>query len=664
MATSEKNILNRMYLVAGGMFLFALFVAFKLCDIQLAEGDKYKELAEARTERMFTIPANRGNLYAGDGSLLATSVPKYDIRFDALAPKQTDVEENIQGLSKGLAEQLGKPQSYYIDLLRKARVNKNRYLLLARNLGYSKYLAIKKLPLFNKGPYKGGIITEQRTVREHPLDKIAERTIGYDRLTEYGRYSEAGLEGAFGPYLRGKEGRRLKQRIAKGQWKPIGDDNIVEPQDGYDVISTIDVNIQDIAHHALLASLEKFEADHGCVVVMETKTGEIKAISNLGRTEDGDGYYEDRNYAVYESAEPGSTFKLMAMVAALEDRVIDTSDVVDTENGRVRFYNRTVYDSHWGGYGKISAARAFELSSNTAFAKIINEGYKDDPKRFLKRLYNMGLNDKLGLEIKGEGSPKFPYPGDANWYGTTLPWMAFGYGVSLTPLQTLTFYNAIANDGEMVKPRFIKEVKKWDASIEKFEKEVINPAICSQSTIDKAQEMMKNVVERGTGKDIYSKNFSMAGKTGTCQTEYWKEEGKYIASFAGYFPAENPEYSCIVVIHKPNKKIGYYGGVVAAPVFRKIAQKVYSDTPLVDEVKLADANTSSVEKDFENYYQQAQKAAETIPNVRGMSGMDAVSLLENLGLQVEFSGSGKVKSQSLKAGQKLSKNQKIILQLS
>ncbi len=621
-------------------------------------------MAKENTTKNFVIPANRGNVYADDGSLLATSVPKYDIRFDALAPKQADFEENIQGLSKGLSEQLGKSQSYYIDLLRKARVNKNRYLLLARNLGYSKYLAIKSLPLFNKGPYKGGIITEQRTVREHPLDKIAERTIGYDRLTEYGRYSEAGLEGAFGPYLRGKEGRRLKQRIAKGQWKPIGDDNIVEPQDGYDVISTIDVNIQDIAHHALLASLEKFEADHGCVVVMETKTGEIKAISNLGRTEDGDGYYEDRNYAVYESAEPGSTFKLMAMVAALEDRVIDTSDVVDTENGRVRFYNRTVYDSHWGGYGKISAARAFELSSNTAFAKIINEGYKDDPKRFLKRLYNMGLNDKLGLEIKGEGSPKFPYPGDSNWYGTTLPWMAFGYGVSLTPLQTLTFYNAIANDGEMVKPRFIKEVKKWDVSIEKFDKEVINPAICSQATIDKAQEMMKNVVERGTGKDIYSKNFSMAGKTGTCQTEYWKEEGKYIASFAGYFPADNPEYSCIVVIHKPNKKIGYYGGVVAAPVFRKIAQKIYSDTPIIDEVKLAEANTASVEKDFENYFEKAQKASATIPNVRGMSGMDAVSLLENLGLKVEFSGSGKVKSQSLKAGQKLSKNQKIILQLS
>ncbi|MFI8378607.1 penicillin-binding protein [Leeuwenhoekiella sp. NPDC079379] len=663
MATSEKNILNRMYLVAGAMFLFAFFVAFKLINIQVSEGDKYKALAEARTERMFTIPANRGNLYAGDGSLLATSVPKYDIRFDALAPTQTDFEANVQDLAKGLSAELGKPVEHYISALRKARVNKNRYLLLARNLGYSKYLAVKKLPLFNKGPYKGGIITEQRTVREHPLDKIAERTIGYDRLTEYGRYSEAGLEGAFGTYLRGKEGKRLKQRIAKGQWKPIGDDNIVEPQDGYDVISTIDVNIQDIAHHALLESLEKFQADHGCVVVMETKTGEVKAISNLGRMEDG-GYYEDRNYAVYESAEPGSTFKLMSMVAALEDKVIDSSDVVDTENGRVKFYNRTVYDSHWGGYGKISAAKAFELSSNTAFAKMINENYKDDPKRFLKRLYNMGLNDKIGLEIKGEGSPRFPYPGDANWYGTTLPWMAFGYGVSLTPLQTLTFYNAIANNGEMVKPRFIKEIKKWDVSVEKFEKQVINPAICSQTTINKVKDMMLHVVERGTASNIYSKDFSMAGKTGTCQTEYWLEEGKYIASFAGYFPAENPEYSCIVVIHKPKKSLGYYGNIVSAPVFKKIAQKIYSDTPIIDEVKLADTNTKPVVSDYEGYYKMSQNRAQTIPNVKGMSGMDAVSILENLGLQVEYRGNGKVREQSLKAGQKLSKNQKIILQLS
>ena len=663
MAISEKNILNRMYFVAGGMFIFAFFVAFKLVNIQITDGDKYRKLAEDRTEKMFQIPANRGNLYAGDGSLLATSVPKYEIRFDALAPNNADFEENINALGQGLAKILGREPSYYVNRMRKARINRNRYLFVAKDLGYSKYLAVKSLPLFKKGPYKGGIIAEQRIVREHPLEKMAERTVGYERRDENGYYTRVGLEGAFSNYLRGKEGRRLKQRIAQGQWKPIGIDNIVEPEDGYDVISTIDVNVQDVAHHALLESLEEFEADHGCVVVMDTKSGEVKAISNLGRTKDGK-YYEDRNYAVYESHEPGSTFKLMAMVAALEDKVIDTSDVVDTENGRVKFYDRTVYDSHWGGYGKISAAKAFEVSSNTAFAKMINESYKDDPKRFLKRLYNMDLNNKLGLSIKGEGLPRFPYPGDKNWYGTTLPWMAFGYGVSMTPLQILTFYNAIANEGEMVKPRFIREVKKWDVSVEKFDKEVINPAICSKETIHQVKQMMKNVVERGTAKNIYSPDFSMAGKTGTCQTEYWIEPNRYIASFAGYFPADNPKYSCIVVIHKPKKSLGYYGNIVAAPVFKKIAQKIYSDTPIVDEVQLVEMNTEKTKNDYDSYYKKVQNQYNIIPDLKGMSGMDAISILENMGVKVQFEGSGKVKSQSVKPGQKVVKNQQITLQLS
>lgn len=663
MAISEKNILNRMYLVAGVLFLVALAVAVKLVDIQVVDGDKYRALAEARTERMFTIPANRGNLYAGDGSLLATSVPKYDIRFDALAPTNADFEANIAALGKGLSGILGKETSYYVNLMRRARANKNRYLLITRDLGYSQYMTVKNLPLFNKGPYQGGIITEQHIEREHPLNKMAERTVGYERRDEEGYYTRVGLEGAFSNYLRGKEGRRLKQRIGQGQWKPMGLNNIVEPEDGYDVISTIDVNIQDVAHHALLATLEKYEAEHGCVVVMETKTGEVKAISNLGRTDAGT-YYEDRNYAVYESHEPGSTFKLMALTAALDDKVIDSSTVVDTENGRVKFYNRTVYDSHWGGYGKISAAKAFELSSNTAFAKLINESYKDNPEKFIKSLRDMDIDHKIGLSIKGEGIPHIPYPGDKDWYGTTLPWMAFGYGVSLTPLQILTFYNAIANNGEMVKPRFIREIKKWDASVEKFEKEVINPQICSQETVDQVKDMMKHVVERGTASNIYSPNFSMAGKTGTCQTEYWIEEGRYIASFAGYFPADNPEYSCIVVIHKPNKKLGYYGNVVAAPVFKEIAQKIYSDTPIIDEVELPKANTQPVNKDYDDYYKKVQKGYATVPNVKGMSGMDAISLLENMGLKVHFKGTGKVEAQSVEPGQKVVKNQQITLQLS
>jgi cell division protein FtsI (penicillin-binding protein 3) len=661
--TNEKNILNRLYFVAGCMFIFAILVALKLLNIQFIEGDKYKDLAEKKTTKNFIIPANRGNLYDANGNLLATSVPKYDIRFDAVTVKQDVFEANVNDLSQELSKLFGKPASYYSTNLRKARANKNRYYLVARNLGYSDYIKVKSFPLFKLGAFKGGFISEQRTVREHPLGKMAERTVGYERVDEKGYYTRVGLEGAFGPYLRGKEGRRLKQKIAKNQWKPISDANEVEPRDGMDVISTIDVNIQDIAHHALLGQLEKFEADHGTVVVMETKTGEIKAMSNLGRTSSGK-YYEKLNYAVGESHEPGSTFKLMAVVAALEDKVIDSSTVVDTEKGRIKYYDRTVYDSKWGGYGKISVARAFELSSNTAFSKFIYQNYKDNPKRFINRLRNMGLDKKLGLEIKGEGAPILPSPDDKNWYGTTLPWMAFGYGVSMTPLQTLTFYNAIANDGEMVKPRFIKAIKEWDKTVEEHHREVINKSICSKETAKQVQEMMENTVIRGTADNIYEERFSMAGKTGTCQVEYWKKPGQYISSFAGYFPAEDPKYSCIVVIHKPKKEIGYYGNIVAAPVFKTIAQKIYTDTPVTDEVETINVQHASVEEEYNNYYKTARTYKTIMPDLRGLPAMDAVSLLENMGMRVQISGTGSVKSQSVNKGTKLTPNQTITLILS
>lgn len=663
MATTEKSILNRMYFVSGCLVLFAIAVGVKLMDIQFVQGEHYKELAEERTFRNFKIPANRGNLYDSNGSLLATSVPEYDIRFDAVTVSDKNFEENISELSKKLSGMFGKPASYYSHKLRTARVNGQRYLLIARNLGYSEYMKVKSFPIFNLGAYKGGLIVEQRTVREHPLGKMGERTVGYERKDENGYYTKVGLEGAFSEYLRGTDGHRLKQKIAKGQWKPISDNNEVDPKDGYDVISTIDVNIQDIAHHALLKQLEYFEADHGSVVVMETKTGEIKAISNLGRTEDGK-YYEKRNYAVYEAHEPGSTFKLMAMTAALEDKAIDTSQIVDTENGVVRFYGRPVRDSHHGGFGKISAARAFEVSSNTAFSKMITQGYKDNPSKFVDRLYSMGLNKKIGLEINGEGQPKIPHPGDKGWNGLSLPWMAFGYGVALTPLQVLTFYNAIANDGEMVKPRFIKEVKEWDNTIKKVNKEVINPHVCSVETAKKVRTMMKNVVKRGTASNIYTPNFSMAGKTGTCQTEYWKGPGRYIASFAGYFPADNPKYSCIVVVHKPKRSKGYYGNIVAAPVFKQIAQKIYTDTPIMDTLPSLEVKNDNIDKDFQKYYSVIKDEKIQMPNVVGMPAMDAISLLENLGLEVNIHGYGIVKHQSVPPGQKIENKQKINLSLS
>ncbi|QLG44399.1 penicillin-binding protein [Costertonia aggregata] len=668
MATTEKNILTRLYIVATCLFLFAAAVVVKLVSIQMVDGDKYKELAEKRTEKMFTIEPARGNLYSDDGSLLATSVSRYTIRFDAVTVKNDDFQENVKPLSDKLSKLLGKSSSHYQRLFRKAKANKNRYALIARNLDYSEYMAVKDFPLFNKGPYRGGLIVEQKIVREHPLGKIAERSVGYERIDENGYITRVGLEGAFGDYLRGDEGKRLKQKIAKGQWKPIGQENIVEPRDGYDVISTIDINIQDIAHHALLKQLEHYKADHGCVIVMETKTGEIKAISNLGRTPDGK-YYERLNYAVGESHEPGSTFKLMSMVAALEDKVIDTSTVIDTENGRFKVYDRTVRDSKWGGYGKISAGKAFEISSNTAFAKIIHNNYKETPEKYVNRLMRMGLHKELGLPIKGEGKPVIRYPGDKGWSGISLAWMSHGYEVSLTPLQTLTFYNAIANDGEMLKPRLIKEVREWNRTILAFDKEVINPSVCSQETIGMVRQLLKNTVEKkhGTGHGLYSSDFSMAGKTGTAQKNYVSKDPdklKYISTFAGYFPADDPKYSCIVVIHEPDKKVGYYGADVSGPVFKSVAQKIYATSPLVDEVDSLRPPTPELDKKYQSYYAQSQKKYKEVPNVTGMSGMDAVSILENLGLQVEIKGNGKVRKQSISQGTDLKEVKKIILELS
>jgi cell division protein FtsI (penicillin-binding protein 3) len=649
------------------MFIFSLLVVYKLVNIQFIQGNQYRELAEKRTVKNVEIPANRGNVYSADGSLLATSVPKYDIRIDAITPTVRNFEKYVRPLSDSLASFHGKSSSYYQKAIRQARANKNRYFLLARNLSYSEYLRFRTFPLLEMGAFRGGLIVEQKTKREHPMGGIAQRSIGYERFDDQGNVSRAGIDGAFGvKYLRGTNGHRLKQKIGKGQWKPIEDFNEVEPKDGYDVYTTIDVNIQDIAHHALLEQLERFTADHGSVIVMETKTGEIRAISNLGRTSKGT-YYERLNYAVGESHEPGSTFKLMAMVAALEDKVIDTSKVVDTENGILSFYGRKVRDSQRGGYGIISASEAFEVSSNTGMVKLINNSYKDNPSRFVDRLYKMGLNKSLDLPIIGEGIPLITHPSDKkNWDGLDLPWMAFGYGVSLTPLQTLTFYNAIANDGEMVKPRFLREVKEFNKVIVPFEKEVINPAVCSKETARKVQQMMKNVVEKkhGTAHNIYSPNFSMAGKTGTCQTEYWIQPGLYISSFAGYFPAENPKYSCIVVIHKPDTKLGYYGNIVAAPVFKKIAQKIYSNTPVVDAVENLEERLVDVQTNYERYYETARKHKTIMPDLRGLPAMDALTLLENMGMKVKLVGRGKVSSQSVQRGTKLKPNQTIELQLS
>lgn len=668
MAVEDKNISYRIYLVAVVIFLMAMAIAVKLTNIQLVEGDYYRKLAKDRTVKNFIIPANKGNIYSADGSLLATSIPNYEIRFDAIAPKSEAFEKNVMPLADSLSLLLKKPSGYYLNELRKARANKNRYYLIARDLSYTEFVKIKGFPLFKLGPYKGGIIIKQETVREHPIGEIAERTIGYERKNPEGEPEGKGIEWAYRKYLDGKDGKILKQKIAKGQWKPISDVNQIDPQDGYDVLSTIDVYIQDIAHHALLKQLELYQADHGCVVVMETKTGNVKAISNLGRDTDGS-YFETTNYAYAESHEPGSTFKLVDLMILLEDKKIDTSAVFNTYGGVIKYSGKSVRDSHEGGYGKISLARGFEVSSNTVMVQAVYNNYKSNPSQFVNHINAIGLNKKIGLEFKGEGKPYIPQPSDKSWSNLSLPWMAFGYGVSLTPLQTLTFYNAVANNGKMVKPQIVSEIRQWDKTIKKYNTIVMNPKICSTETILKLKAVLQNVVKKGTGKGLYSKEFSMAGKTGTAQVNYSKNGGAekyYASSFVGYFPADKPKYSCIVVVHKPSTiNNNYYGADVAGPVFKRIAQKIFTDAPSTNEINNINRKITKQEKDYDDYYIKTQKEQQlTIPNVKGMAGMDAVALFGNLGLKVKIIGVGKVKKQSIQPGENLEKNTTIILELS
>tara|TARA_Y100000385_G_scaffold291457_1_gene369582 strand:- start:12238 stop:14250 length:2013 start_codon:yes stop_codon:yes gene_type:complete len=670
MLSTEKSIMNKLYFASGVLFIFALLVIYKLITIQFVQGAEYRGLAEQRTVRDIKIPSNRGNVYSVGGSLLATSVPKYDIRIDLVTPSVKNYEGFIEALCDSLAGFYeGSSSSDFKRKLRSARQNKNRYFLLASNLGYSQYLRFRDFPLLRLGAFKGGLIVEQSTKRDYPLGAMAQRLIGYERFDELGNVTRVGIDGAFGEkYLRGEDGRRRKQKIGKGQWKPIDDFNQIDPQDGYDVYTTIDVNIQDIAHHALLEQLEKYKADHGTVVVMETKTGEIRAISNLGRNKEGL-YYERLNYAVGESHEPGSTFKLMALAVALEDKVLDTTSMVDTEKGVLSYYGKKVRDSKKGGYGSISVAKAFEVSSNTGIVKAIYTAYADNPEQFVDGLYRMNLQDSLGLPLIGEGRSIIPDPRIKNgrWNGIALQWMSYGYGVSFTPLQTLTFYNAIANDGVMVRPKFLREIKEIDNSIETFKTEVINPQICSKETVLKLQQLLKNVVSKahGTGHRLYSEKFSMAGKTGTCQKDYSnKDQLNYISSFSGYFPAENPKYSCIVVIHEPDESVGYYGADVSGPVFKKIAQKIYTDSPLIDKVYDLNKKSKAIEANYEQYYTVAQKYKTVMPNLKGMSGMDAVSILENMGFKVKLIGQGNVSKQSIKSGQKIIPQSLITLELS
>ena len=581
----NNNFLWRLYLVSTVMLIFGLGIGYKLFHLQFIDGDKYRKIAEEKTLKSFVVNSSRGNIFSEDGSLLATSTTKFDVFFDSKTVPNHIFNSEIQSLSIELSKILGDDDVKWLNNFREAKNNNNRYLPIIKNIDLDKVNEFKKLPIFKYGSIKGGLIIEKKIKREYPLGKVAERTIGYEKIDKDGDYWGVGLEHAYGSFLRGKNGKMTKRKISNGQWKVLESNLNKDPIDGLDINTTLNTYMQDVVHDYLLEQTEKYEADHSTAVLMEVATGKIRAISNFGRTDQGK-YYEKLNYAVGESIEPGSTFKLMTIIAALEDQVIDTLQMIDTENGEIDFYGFKVKDSRKGGYGQINAMDIFRLSSNTGIVKIISEAYKNQSEKFVDRLFNMGLNNSLDIEIKGEPRPKIPHPLDSDWNGLSLPWMSYGYGVSLTPLQILSFYNAVANDGIMVKPTFLESSNKLGALKKNtFKKQILNPSICSKETLSIVKKMLYDVVhhKNGTAKNIKSNNIKIAGKTGTAQVGYGTDKVDYISSFVGYFPAENPKYSCIVVINKPNKNKGYYGSDVAAPVFKRIAEKISSRNPVIEK---------------------------------------------------------------------------------
>jgi len=561
---------------------------------------------------------------------------------------------------------------------------------------------MKTFPLFRRGRYKGGFIHVQENKRILPHMGLASRRIGY--LTKGRSGNVVGIEGAYDHELSGVVGVRLMQRLSGNVWMPVNTNNEVEPRDGNEVVTTIDINLQDVAEHALLKQLSRHNAHHGTAILMEVQTGEVKAIVNLERDKEGR-YRELYNYGIGESTEPGSTFKLPALMVALEDKVVNLDDTIDTGNGKIRYYDKTIKDTKKGGYGKITVKQVFELSSNVGMSKIINENYKGRESQFINRLYAMRLNEKLNVEIKGEGIPYIQYPGDKYWSGLSLPMISHGYEVRMTPLQILTFYNAVANNGKMVKPGFVREIRYHGERIRKFDTKVLNPSICSDETIRKAREILEGVVENGTAMNLRNDNFKIAGKTGTAQIaneKYGYKQGSevsYQASFVGYFPAENPKYSCIVVINSPTSSI-YYGNLVAGPVFKEIADKVYATSLFRDEQQYLNipeaydppyskhGNLEDLKSVFERFniattninvsskWVATVKQDSTImlkpldiskgimPNVKEMGLMDALYILENMALKVEVKGYGKVWKQSIAPGTKISPGSKVLLEMS
>ncbi len=701
----KKDILWRVYLIYFIVCLFGVAIISKICFIQFSEGDKWRAQADNFSTKYFDIEAVRGNIYDANGSLLATSLPYFEVGMDVNTEAITkDIfYDNVDSLSLCLSNLFkDRSQKEYKRFLVKARKDGDRWIVLQKDVSYTDLQKIKKFPILRKGKNRGGFVFLQTNKRERPFQFLAARTIG--KLNENGTGKPYGLEMAFDSVLLGKSGHRLMQKIAGNVWRPINDDNEVDPEDGNDIVSTIDINVQDVAENSLMNALKKHNADHGCLVLMEIKTGEVKAIANLKKGKDSS-YVENLNYAVGVATVPGSTIKLASMIALMEDFNMKLDEMVDIGDGTCIYYNRKVSDAERPEKSNLSALEVFEHSSNVGVTKLITRHYAGDPQKFIDRLYKMNLNSSLNIDIPGEAVPYFKNTEDKTWSQISLQWISHGYESRITPLQILNFYSAVVNNGKMMRPMFVKEIRKRGSAIKIFEPEVINPSICSQASVDKAKKMMEAVVLNGTGKGLKGSSYTIAGKTGTAQMGLVNGKMTYQASFVGYFPADNPKYTCIVVVSAPSGDV-YYGGSVAGPVFKDVADKVYSTSleihkeinsiqpkyavkaPSIKsgyQPEIENVLTSLKVKNYSNDKKEdwvstsaidsasiklaSKNIDETlrrgiVPDLIGMSAKDILFLLENNNyMRVNLIGSGAVSAQSLAAGTSYVKGTKIELTL-
>ncbi|MDD2569580.1 MAG: penicillin-binding protein [Bacteroidales bacterium] len=669
--------------------LVALVILGQVLYIQTVEGPKWRKEAEELAQRPQVIKASRGEILDRNGFTLASSLPRYTVAMDPSSSGMQDSTFNkyLPDLAAGLANLWPEKKAHqYEQMIRKGRIQKDQYLVIRRNVSFTEAKKVARLPLFELGQFKGGLLLEPVFTRELPYKLLAKRTIGYESKDEQGQH--VGLEGAFDYFLKGRDGFRMEYNIGAGRWAPLRADNDLDPIDGLDVVTTIDVHLQDVAETALYQSLTELEAQHGCAVLMEVATGEILAIANLTRYPDGH-CYEDKNHALLDRSDPGSTFKIPVIMTALEDGLVKPTDTVNTFNGRFVLDRRTITDSHRGGYQVITVQEVIEKSSNIGMARLINRYYRNNPDHFIERLYGMGLDIPLDLEIKGVREPIIKSTATPSWSIQTLASMSFGYETEFVPLQILNFYNAIANDGVMVKPRLVKALMKNSQVYKTYPTEVIKSSICSNETLRTVRSMLEGVVQRGTGTNLKDSLYTIAGKTGTAvinESGRWvTEDGRrrYRASFVGYFPADNPKYSCIVVVAKPTKGNSYYGGIVAGGVFKAIADKVYATNldlhgslkpgdlgktvgeptilpgagsevkQVVSSLKLnlplpdtQDELIELVNNENQITIQKRIAVPDSLPNVQGLGLKDALPVLENLGFRVSVKGSGRILAQS------------------